>query len=85
MLRVYFPAGDLINEASSHSDFKSDFSKGANPQDYSDKDKASVNLLSRVFSLLNFDTGANTPPLILKKEHLDFDLALFNTYATTFK
>jgi len=44
----------------------------------------SINLLSRVFSLHNVDLGVNST-LIVRQEHLDFDLALFNTYAAMFK
>ena len=49
-----------------------------------EEDKSSITLLSRVFSLYSVDLGTNSP-LIVRKEHLDFDLALFNTYAATFK
>ena len=47
-------------------------------------DLLSITLLSRVFSLLNVDLGADVV-LQVQDEHLDFDLALFNTYAATFK
>ena len=43
-----------------------------------------MNLLSRVFSLLNCDVGEGVS-LILKDQHLDYDLALFNTYTATFR
>ena len=39
-----------------------------------------MTLLTRVFSLLNVDLGIEAP-LLLKKDHLDFDLAVFSTYA----
>mmetsp|Transcript_38257 Transcript_38257/g.50172 ORF Transcript_38257/g.50172 Transcript_38257/m.50172 type:complete len:110 (+) Transcript_38257:1762-2091(+) len=34
---------------------------------------------------MNFNLGESVAPLRLKREHLDFDLALFNTYASSFK
>ena len=80
MLRVYFPAGDPIAEIQSHSEFSQAYLKQAS----NEADRCSVNLLSRVFSLLNCDLGEGAS-LIVKDEHLDYDLALFNTYAASFK
>ena len=80
MLRVYFPAGHLITETQSHSELKNAYLKQA----VNEADRCSVTLLSRVFSLLNVDLGEGVN-LIYKDEHLDYDLALFNTYAATYK
>lgn len=79
MLRVYFPAGNPIAEIASHSDFSREFSKSV-----SDSDRCSVTLLSRIFSLLSVDLGEDSTHF-LRSENLDFDLALFNTYAGTFR
>ena len=80
MLRVYFPAGHLITETQSHSELKNAYLKQAE----NEADRCSVTLLSRVFSLFNVDLGEGVN-LIYKDEHLDYDLALFNTYAATYK
>jgi len=45
------------------------------------EDIRSVTLLSRLFSLLNVDDVEIDAPLLVRREHLDFDLALFSTYA----
>jgi hypothetical protein len=49
-----------------------------------EKDRCSITLLSRVFSLLpspESTKGTKGSKISLKKESLDFDLALFTTYA----
>jgi len=78
MLRVFFPAGNPITVAYSHNQFYETYSK-----DLAEGDACSITLLSRVFSLLNVDLGDKV--MIVKDEHLDFDLALFSTYASAFK
>ena len=80
MLRVYFPAGHPITETQSHSDFATAYHKEA----FEESERCSVTLLSRIFSLLNVDLGDGIT-LAYKNEHLDYDLALFNSYTATFK
>ena len=80
MLRVFFPAGNPITVAYSHNQFYESYSKAL-----AENDACSITLLSRVFSLLNVDLGSNDKVMIVKDEHLDFDLALFSTYASAFK
>ena len=84
MLRVFFPAEQPIAEAASHTQFSQIYSKGPDPEAVTEHEILSITLLSRVFSLLNVDLGADVV-LQVQGEHLDFDLALFNTYAATFK
>ena len=81
MFRVFFPAADRIDAAASHESFNNEFKRQANQEE----DEGSVTLLSRIFSLLNFNFGDEVAPLLLKNDHLDFDLALFSTYASSFK
>ena len=80
MLRFYFPAGSPIDEVASHSEFSSKFTKSSGSDD-----DVSVRLLSRVFSLLNLNFGAQSVPYRLKSEQIDFDLALFASYTNMFK
>jgi len=75
MLRVFFPAAEPITVAYSHESFGNELTR-----EVSAEDLRSVTLLSRVFSLLNIDLGTDAP-LLIKRDHLDFDLALFSTYA----
>ena len=78
MLRVFFPAGNPITVAYSHNQFFDAYSKNL-----TDSEACSITLLSRVFSLLNVDLDGKV--IVVKDEHLDFDLALFSTYASAFK
>lgn len=80
MLRVYFPAGNQINETVSHTDFKKAYFREA----HEEADRGSVTLLSRIFSLIEVDLGDNAS-IIFRDELLDYDLAMFNTYAANFK
>ena len=66
MLRVYFPAGEPIQEAWSHSDFKKAF--GGQDDKEGDSDAESVRLLSRIFSLVEKDLGPKAAPALLRKE-----------------
>lgn len=89
MLRLYFPAGHPIDCPLSHVDFRQKYgvvskidlsSQGTSLK--TDQDRKSVTLLSRVFSLLpSSSENDKSIRLTLKKESLDFDLALFTTYA----
>ena len=76
MLRVFFPAGEPIAEAWSHEGFGKSYAEKA----ADDKDKASIRLLSRIFSLIKADLGPRAAPYLLKASQLDFDLALFSSY-----
>ena len=74
MLRVYFPAGNPITVAYSHNQFFEAYQKEAQAEN-----ACSITLLSRVFSLLNVELDGKV--MVVKDDHLDFDLALFSTYA----
>ena len=78
MLRIYFPAGNPIDAASSHGQFKDQYSRAV-----PDADATSITLLTRVFSL--FSVSNENASFVLQEHHLDFDLALFTTYAQTLK
>lgn len=79
MLRVYFPAGNPIEEIAHFQNFSRAFC-----QPVKDSDRCSVLLLSRIFSLLDVNLGDDST-VLLRTENVDFDLALFSTYSETFR
>lgn len=92
MLRLYFPAGQPIECPSSHNEFRSIFGVAdtgiglpADSSVRSQQDLASVKLLSRVFSLVNTPDSLKHLKFQLYRGTLDFELALFSTYAQHLK
>ena len=92
MLRLYFPAGQPIDCPQSHEEFRQQFGmiskvtlRAAGTSLKQEKDRCSITLLSRVFSLLPSPESIKGSKISLKKESLDFDLALFTTYAQNLK
>lgn len=92
MLRLYFPAGQAIESPRSHNVFRGLFGVADTgmgwPVDSSVRSKqdfASVKLLSRVFSLVNTPDSLKHLKVHLQRGTLDFELALFSTYAQHLK
>ena len=84
MLRIYYPAGNPIEHAISHSEFSSKYRIQPNA---TEEDQKSICLLSRLFSLLPLQVDAQTKKSQgpLQVESLDFDLALFASYSQMLK
>lgn len=75
MLRVFFPAEQVIQEAPSHTELRKSFSPAASSESL-------VTLLTRIFSLVTLDESIEAE---VNTTNLDFDLALFSTYAKSYR
>eukprot|EP00347_Sterkiella_histriomuscorum_P006973 403350735 len=87
MLKIFFPAGIDMPALDSHNDYKEKWDR-MKDLDISEQDKTSILMISRIFSLVPLTSKLlqqGKPFTISDSSQLDYDLAMFGSYARKIK